>query len=242
MNLPKINHSIYTHYLHGMDREVHFRPFTNAEQKILLVAKEEGKEDNVRILESVMQVLRNCIVDEDVNVAEMPVFDIEDIFMRIRAKSVGEQISIRYSYDYTDENGATKTDFVTVSINVDDIILDTENKKSPDIVVDSVNNLQVRLRYPSYQTIKEIANDNDDMKMICRCIEMVYNDEEVFDLAQSSDKEIEDFVDQFDAMTQLKVNEFFGNAPSLKYSVDVYMPKLDKTQTLTFRGLKDFFT
>ena len=85
----------------GIDKKIKFRPYTNREQKILLIAKEEGLDDRERVLEAVIQVLNNCIVD-NIDVMSLSTFDIEDLFIRIRAKSVGEIITIKRSYNYED--------------------------------------------------------------------------------------------------------------------------------------------
>lgn len=243
MPLPKIKHSAYKHRLKGIDKEISFRPYTNAEQKILLIAKEEAKEDRNRILDSITQILSNCILD-NIDPYDLPIFDIEDIFVRIREKSVGEIIPIRMSYEYTDESGAKKTDFVKFEININDIKLDgVFDPKDRNIIVDTENNVGIKLRYPTLRDVKEIGDsENSDEDMLIRCIEFIYDAEEIYNPSDYTKEELKEFVSDIEGIPMLKIKKFFDTMPRLYYQTDVYKKHLDETETVKFRGLEAFFT
>jgi len=240
MTLPKIKHPKYTHHLVGLNKKVSYRPFTNAEQKILLLAKQEEKNTS-RILEAVMQILHNCILD-DIDIDNLSSFDMEDIFLRIRAKSVGEIIKPRFSYKYTDEKGIEKTDFVNIEINIDDIKVVVEEKVDDKIILDKESQLGVKLRYPTLKIIREMKDTNDDIELISKCIVCVFDGENVYNREDISDEEMIEFVDDIDMLNMKAINKFFSSIPRIEHKVDVTLPKLDnKKETITFKGINDFF-
>lgn len=240
MSLPKIKHSIYKHKLKGINKTVRFRPYTNAEQKILLLAKEEAKEDKKRILESIIQILSNCIMD-DIDVYDLPMFDVEDIFVRIRAKSVGEIIPVKFSYKYEDENGAKKTDFIKIEVNTDDVKIkgDTKEQKR-SIIVDNINKIGIKLRYPTLRDIKDLEGSNSDNDLLMQCIEMIFDENEVY--TDFDKEELEEFVDDIEGTPMLKIKEFFESMPHLYYETEVLKPKLNEKETIKIKGLDGFFT
>jgi len=240
MALPKIKHPKYTHHLVGLNKKVSYRPFTNAEQKILLLAKQEEK-DTTRIIEAVMQILHNCILD-DIDIENLTSFDMEDIFLRIRAKSVGEVIKPRFSYKYKDENGVEKTDFINIEINIDDIKVVVEEKVDDKIILDKESQLGVKLRYPTLKIIREMKDTNDDIELISKCIVCVFDGENVYNREDISDEEMIEFVDDIDMLNMKAINKFFSSIPRIEHKVDVTLPKLDnKKETITFKGINDFF-
>lgn len=242
MALPKIKHSAYKHKLKGINKTVSFRPYTNAEQKIMLLAKEESKENPERVLESIIQILTNCIIS-NVDIYDLPMFDIEDIFVRIREKSVGEIIPVKYSYKYVDEKGISKTDFVTLEININDIkVTGNFDKKDSTIIVDEQNKVGIKLRYPTLRDIKELNGSTDDDDLLMQCIEIIFDADEVYDPKQSTKEELEEFIDDIETMPMLKIKDFFEDMPSLFYTADIYKKHLDETETITIKGLSGFFT
>lgn len=241
-SLPKIKHSVYKHKLKGIDKEISFRPYTNAEQKILLLAKEEGKDDEERMLDAIVQILNKCIVDK-IDVYDLPMFDIEDIFVRIRAKSVGEIIPVKFKYNYTDENGATKTDFVTTKVNIDDIKVEGDfSKESRTIMVDDMNKIGIKLRHPTLRDIKELNGSQEDEDLLKRCIEVIFDENEVYDPRQVPDEEYEAFVDDIEGIEMLRIKKFFDAMPKLIYQTEIYKKHLDETETVTIKGLDGFFS
>ena len=90
MPLPKISTPIYDLVLPSTEQKIKYRPFLVKEEKLLVLALET--ENTKEISNSVQQVLNNCIQSKGVKVDKLPTFDIEFLFLNIRAKSVGEDI------------------------------------------------------------------------------------------------------------------------------------------------------
>jgi hypothetical protein len=240
--LPKIKKSVYKHHLKGIDKTISFRPYTNKEQKILLIAKEEANDDKNRILQAIMQILQNCIID-NIDVESLPICDIEDLFIRMRAKSVGEVITIKYSYDYEDENGAKKTDFVSHDINIDQIDVKGNFDADRVVIVDPTQQLGIKLRYPSIKDVFDSqAAKNPDEALLKSCIDSIFDENEVYDLSQVSDADLDEFIDDIEGAPMIKIKEFFKSMPRLMHEFEIYLPKLDKKETKTIKGIEGFFT
>ena len=136
MSLPKIDSPRYSLYLKGIDKQIKFRPFTVKEQKILLLAKEEAKEDKNRIIEAIKQIIELCTFDLGVSVDDLPLFDIEWLFLHIRAKAVSDVITIPVKYKF-DSGNEKRT---KLNISVSDIQLKEYEEHTNKIVLDEDTN------------------------------------------------------------------------------------------------------
>ena len=108
MPLPKLDVPVYETKLISNGKSVKYRPFLVKEQKLFLMATQsEELSDSIDVIK---QVLRNCILTEDIDVEELSTFDLEYLFLQLRAKSVGEVVNLRYTCnnDVPAENGQTK--------------------------------------------------------------------------------------------------------------------------------------
>ena len=96
MALPNIVTPEFETKLPSNNQTIKFRPFLVKEEKVLLMAG-EGK-DQKEILATVVNILQNCIITSGVNVLTLPLFDIEWLFLQLRAKSVGEMLELRVKH------------------------------------------------------------------------------------------------------------------------------------------------
>ena len=87
MALPKLTTPTYELEVPSTDEKISYRPFLVKEEKILLMAMESGKNED--IVSAVKQIVSECTFNK-LKVGTMPMFDVEYIFLNIRAKSVGE--------------------------------------------------------------------------------------------------------------------------------------------------------
>ena len=128
MPLPTISTPTYELTLPSSNRKIKYRPFLVKEEKILIIAMES--QDTKQIARAVKDVLSKCILTRGIKVEKLATFDIEYLFLNIRGKSVGEHIEVMVTCP-DDE----KTQ-VPMSINIDDIKIQTEDDHSPDIKLD----------------------------------------------------------------------------------------------------------
>ena len=217
MALPKIQHTLYSHTLVGLGKEVKFRPFTNQEQKTLLLAKElKGQEgEKEAIIQAIEQIISNCTLGK-VDASNLSTFDIEDLFLRIRAKSVGEVISVQYRYDYKDEEGRPKSDFIKTSINTDDIKVKVNPEHKRTIMV--TDEIGVTMRYPTFKMLKGMKND-DELPILC--IDTIFDKDEVHDHNSVTREDLQAFYDDIETPGLLEIRTFLETLPTLEPPVEL---------------------
>jgi hypothetical protein len=232
MALPVIKHPTYKITIPSTKKEVNIRPFTVQEEKILLMAK--SSENTQDIVSAVKQVIRNCIV-EPVDVDAMATFDIEYIFIKLRAKSVGEIVDLEYTDPETE-------DVIKFKINLDDV----EVKYNPEHTnkINVFDDVGIVMRYPTLEEIEKVESSSEKseeaaFKMLMKCIETIYDQNNVY--SDYSEKELSDFVDSLPMESMNKVKQFFDTMPSVEHEVNL-KNKQGKNKTITLKGITSFFT
>ena len=236
MPLPVISTPTYELTIPSTGKKIEFRPFLVKEEKILILAMES--EDSKQIAKAVKQVLSNCIVTKGVDVADFATFDIELLFLNIRGKSVGEKIPIVVTCE---DDGETE---VSTEVDVDDIKVITDPKHKD--VIDIGNGYFVKMKYPKFEEFIEnnfVGGGTDEsFKLIARCVDTIYNDDESWDSADFSEKEMIDFLEQFPTSQFKNIEAFFETMPKLAHEINVTNPKTKKKNKIVLEGLASFFS
>ena len=241
MALPKIQTPIFELTLPSDDRTIKYRPFTVKEEKILLIAqKSEANKDQIT---AVKQIITNCILEpENIDVDELASFDVEYIFLKLRAKSVGESIEVNVTCP--DDNKTS----VQVSVDLDTIKLKKNRKHTDTIKLDDT--LSLKMKYPSmdqfiennFELNEESSDIKTTLKMITSCIEMIYNDEESWNGSESSQKELEEFIEQLNSKQFKSIEDFFTTMPKLTHTLKVKNPQTNVESSVVLEGLAAFFS
>ncbi len=237
MPLPKISTPTYELEVPSLKKVVKYRPFLVKEEKILIIAMES--EDSKQIGNAVKEVISNCIITKGIKVDSLATFDIEYLFLNIRGKSVGESVDVLVTCP---DDGETQ---VPVSINLDDIKVQTSKEHSRDIKLDDT--LTLRMRYPSLnEFIKnnfsagEVSVD-DTFELICSCIEQVYSEEESWNASDFSKKELTEFVEQLSSKQFKEIETFFETMPKLTHLIKLRNPNTKVESEVVLEGLSSFF-
>ena len=239
MPLPKINTPTYELTLPSDGKKIKYRPFLVREEKILIMALET--EDMKQITDAVLTILNGCIMTRGVKIEHLPSFDIEYLFLNVRAKSVGEKIDVNLTCP--DDNKTS----VTVEIDLDAIKIKKNKKHTKTIKLD--DSLSLKLKYPSMDSFIgndfESAGDDTDikstLKLITSCIDMIYNDEESWNGSDSTEKELEEFIEQLNTKQFQLIENFFTTMPKLSHSVKIKNPTTEVESTIILEGLAAFF-
>jgi hypothetical protein len=236
MALPKIQHTLYSHTLVGLGKQIKFRPFTNQEQKTLLLAKDaKGTADEKEaVVNAIEQIVGNCTLGK-IDGSSLSTFDIEDLFLRIRAKSVGEVINVQYRYDFRDAEDRPQSRFIKAAINVDDIKVKVDPAHTKVIMVS--DKIGMTMRYPTFKMLKDIKSEDD---LPLECIDTIFDENEIHDRNSVTREELEAFYDDIDTAGLMKIKQFFDTMPSLQHTIELDVGD-GKTETVTFKGLNDFF-
>jgi hypothetical protein len=237
MPLPKISTPTYELEVPSLQKTIKYRPFLVKEEKILIIAMES--EDSKQIGNAVKEVISNCIITKGIKVDSLATFDIEYLFLNIRGKSVGESVDVLVTCP---DDGETQ---VPVSINLDDIKVQTSKEHSRDIKLDDT--LTLRMRYPSLnEFIKnnfsagEVSVD-DTFELICSCIEQVYSEEESWNASDFSKKELTEFVEQLSSKQFKEIETFFETMPKLTHLIKLRNPNTKVESEVVLEGLSSFF-
>jgi hypothetical protein len=240
MPLPKISAPTYELELPSTGKKIRYRPFLVREEKILIMALES--EDMKQISNAVVQILNDCILSKGVNVGDLATFDIEYLFLNVRAKSVGETVEVNIVCPDDEETT------VPVEISIDDIKIQKLPSHTNLIKLD--DSLSMKLKYPSLKEFVESnfeVNDtepdvNKSLAMISSCIDIIYNEEDSWNASDCTKKELDEFIDQLNTKQFKDIETFFTTMPKLSHKVEVTNPKTGVKSEVTLEGLASFFS
>jgi len=243
MPLPKINTPTYDLTLPSTGKKIKYRPFLVREEKILIMALET--EDMAQITNAVIEILDECILTKGISVTKLATFDIEYLFLNVRSKSVGETIEVNVTCPDDEKTS------VQVEINIDTIKVQKVRGHKDIIKLD--DQYSMKLKYPSMtefvESNFESGNDGGEgsdidksLSMITSCIEMIYDNEESWDASDSSQQELEEFIEQLNSKQFKSIEKFFETMPKLSHKVKVTNPKTGVESQVVLEGLASFFT
>ena len=240
MPLPKISTPTYELELPSNGKKIKYRPFLVREEKILIMALES--EDMKQITSAIVQILTDCIQTKGVKVSDLATFDIEYLFLNIRARSVGESVEVNVTCP---DDGETS---VQMEIDIDAIKVQKDKNHKNIIKLD--DNLSMKLKYPSLEQFiennfeynEEVSDVNKSLSMITSCIEMVYDSEESWNASDCTKKELEEFIEQLNTKQFKEIETFFTTMPKLSHTVKVTNPNTKVKSDVVLEGLASFFS
>ena len=243
--LPKIDVPVYETTLISTGKKVKFRPFLVKEQKLFLMAAQS--EDQNEIVDVVKQVLNNCLVSK-VDIDELPTFDLENLFMNLRAKSVGEVINLKYTCNnnVSDENGETKKCGSLVNFDVNLLDIKPEINKEHSKKIEISKKLGIVMKYPTIKMLKNLEGINFDnidgiIEVIVSCIDYIYDENQMYYAKDTEKQELIDFVENLQQDDLAKIQVFFDTMPKIKKQLDFHCKKCGYDEKITVEGLQNFF-
>jgi len=231
MALPKLNTPTHKLVLPSTSEEVTFRPFLVKEQKLLLMAQQNDNE--TEIVDNVVQIINNCT---GLNVSSLPVFDVEYLFLKIRAKSVGDIVQLSVKCPDDDET------YGDVSIDLDEVEVQIDETHTN--IINITDNIKMIMKYPQMTDIKlgqvnqsEISSVFEILK---KCILEVHNGDEIINSVDMKPQEISEFIDSMNTEQFESVMQFFNTMPKVRHIVKVLNPKTKVTGEVLLEGLQSF--
>lgn len=236
MALPIVGIPTYELNLPSTGKAIKYRPFVVKEEKVLLLALES--EDEKEIKNAVKDLIKNC-VQTKIKVDDLPSFDLEYIFLRIRAASVSEEITMKVTC--RDDN----TTEMEVSINLNEVEIFKPEGHSNKIMLDGVTGLV--MKYPGMDRFVDSEFLNKDIKtdevfdFIADSVDQIFNDEEVWDSSTTSKKEMIEFIEGLTAKQFESIQNFYETMPRLLHKFTVINPKTEMESEYIIEGLQNFF-
>jgi hypothetical protein len=239
---------------------VKFRPFLVKEEKLLLLALEEN--DEKKMLDSVMNVISACALST-LKPENLSNFDIEYIFIQLRARSVNDQVELVYKchneITLTPEqverrfrgrkvaDGEVITgscdNLVKIGIKLDDVKVQQNPEHTKRIFL--TETLGLVMRYPNFKMAKQLAGKEnkqtvlDVFKSIAQCVESVFDDEAVY--SNFTIEEIQSWVEKLTQIQFAKIQQFFETMPKLAHDVDFKCSSCGYEEKIHLEGLASFF-
>ena len=236
MALPQVNTPTYELAVPSTDEKIKYRPFLVKEEKILMIAM-EGKEQS-GILDAVKQIVKSCTFDK-FDMSKAPMFDVEYIFLNIRAKSVGEISTVNLRcLDDNETFVKTEIDLTEVEVKMNE---EHTNK------IELTEEMGMIMTYPNLDSFADYdvtnINASNMIDMIASCIAQIYDKkgEDVYDSKDSTHKELVDFIEQLNSKQFAEVQKFFDTMPKLTHTVTIENPKTKVKSEIVLSGLNDFF-
>ena len=232
MALPKLATATYELELPSSAEIIKYRPFLVKEQKVLMMAS-ESKEDK-QIIEAVKSIIKSCTFDK-VDVDNIPMFDLEYIFIKLRAKSVGETAKVSVTCPDDEKTKAI------VEINLDKI--DMTIKEDHTNIINITDDVSLKLKYPlidDFKNFKEQEGSTSFFGLIKKCVESVTEGETIHKRIDFTDKELDEFIDSLNSAQLSKVMKFFETMPRLRHVVEVENPKTKVKSEVVIEGLANF--
>lgn len=242
--LPKIEVPIYDLNLLSTGQKVKFRPFTVKEEKLFLMAAEAN--DAKSIIDTVKQIVNNCLIDK-INVDELPIFDIENIFINLRSKSVGEIVNLRYKCNNKIQDVETKEEktcnnLVEVDVNLNEII--SKEKLKKDNKIEITENLGIVMNYPSLKILSTWDGNDENssiLETVVSCIDFIYDKENIYYAKDTPKEELVEFIESMQTKDLDKIKDFFDSAPKLRTNIHFKCPKCNYEENVLVEGLESFF-
>jgi len=232
MSLPVINTPTYELEVPSTKDTLTYRPFLVKEEKILLMAMEE--EDQKHMVNAVRTIVDNCTF-KTLKVNKMPMFDLEYVFLNIRAKSVGEVASVKVLCDDDKET------YVDIDIPLEEIKV--KFVKDHTNIIKLTKDISIEMSYPTFEMIESFESEDTKaiFEMMGKCVERIIDGETVHERADFNKKELTDFLDSLNTKQFGEMQKFFETMPKLSHDVEFTNPNTKKKHKKTLEGLNSFF-
>lgn len=231
--LPKLDTPTYSTVLPSTGDKVEYRPFLVKEEKILMIAQESN--DNSAMMKALKNIIKACTFDK-VNPNDCTTYDIEYLFLKLRAASVGETAELQFKCEECGE-------YTKVDVNLNDIEIQYPEKK-PESNIKLTEKVGITLKEVSVddvETLSDITNPDNFSKAIAAVIDVIYDEDNVYKVKDTDPREVLNFIDNLSHTHLEKIQEFIENQPMLKHTVKFKCEKCGHDNEIELIGLQSFF-
>lgn len=234
MSLPKYAVSSYETNLISDNKSIEYRPFLVKEEKLLLIALESN--DKKQISKAICNVLQNCILTKNVSINDLPSFDVEYLFLKVREKSSGEIVKVSVVCPVSKKRFEIDLDLSEIKI---------EKKEDMKNIIEINENLGLVLKYPTFLLVQELVEIGDKteklFKIIIESVDKIYDKTTTYNPKDYTEKEMVEFIESLPQNSLKRMNEFYDNFPKIVYEKEVTSPFSGKTMKVRLNNFMDFF-
>lgn len=243
MSFPVVNYPIYETKLPSTDKKIKFKPFRTAEEKILLMALRGG--DPKELETALRQAVAASLLDSKIDIEELPLFDLQYLFLQARIKSIGDVVTMNFVGDEKSECEECRKP-KEVKVNLSEIKIE----KHPDhkAKIELGNNIGVMMKYPTLDMMAEIENldvEPDPAKVfqtISKCIKYVYDAEGQYEVKDQKPEDVIAWLDNLIPQDFNKILMFFATMPRLEHTINLECPKCGAKSYFNMETLQSFLS
>jgi len=214
-------------------KSVEYRPYLVKEEKVLMLALESNGQ--TEMFDAIKNVIRACTFDK-IDIDTLCMFDLEFLFLKLRAKSVGEtaEISVKCKHCGTPHK---------VSIDLDKIKIDVPKQEKKIMLTDTIG---VVMKYPAVGDLMSAETSGADMSttFLYQCVDNIFDANKIYKTTESSLEEFGEFIDSLNQKQLEKIKDWLENMPQLKHTIKFTCGNKEcgKENEIELRGLQSFFT
>lgn len=236
MTLPMYKHPVYTTTLPSTGKQIKFRPFLVKDEKNLLLAQQS--EEELNMIDTLKSVIADCILDKEVNVEDLAIFDLEYMFTQLRAKSVGEEVELIFTCKNEECKEKTK-----ISFKIEPELIKPEGHSNK---IDLFDDVGVVMKYANASILKDISqldmtNPDQILNLIVNCIDYIYDAESVYPAKEQKKQDLIKFVEGLPRAPTDKIRKFFETTPRLQQTIKYDCPKCATHNEYVVEGIDSFF-
>lgn len=240
MALPKIDVPTYELTLPSNGETLRLRPFNVREEKLLLMAL-ESKDQN-EIVSTVKQVVNNCIVEGKFDVNKAAFFEIDFVFIFLRAKSIGDKVAVKLTCNNVKEDGERCGNIFPAELDVSNCEIVNDNPISNDIKLGKDKG--VRMKYPGYAAMKRVDSGLDidrTINIIVDSIDYIYDKDGIYSSKDHTKEELHKFVEELTEANFRQLEEFIDNFPTFAVRINATCNKCGFEHSVRYSNFADFF-
>lgn len=231
MALPRLETPTYELILPSTEQKVKIRPFLVKEYKILLTALESDSEEVHRIIRELIDVCTFNTLD----IKNLPNFDLEYLFLNIRAKSIGELVNLTLKCKNCKEQ-------IPFQIDITKAIVEKDSSHIKKITISE--DVMIEMRYPTFEEMLNIYKNFKSDKvvdLISNCIESIYTNDGYYKTSEYSKEEVLNFVNSFTKSQFEQLEKFFLTIPKVKQYISETCGNCNTLNETTLEGIENFF-
>ena len=232
MALPKLNTPEYELELPSTGGKIKYRPFLVKEQKLLMLAQESDNQD--QIANTITNIVESC-TEGQLKVKELPIFDIEYVFLQLRSKSVGESVTLKLKCPDDEKTYVDKT------IKLDEIAVHMTADHTNEVQI--TDKIKIVMKYPVMEDMKGIdisAGISGTFGLISKCVHEIHDEDMIHSRIDMNEKELDEFIDTLDSQQFDRLMNFFQTMPKLRHVIEIVNPKTKKKGEVMLEGLDSF--
>lgn len=201
-------------------------------------------EDAKEVVNAIKQVIRNCVVD-DVDIDKLPTFDLENLFLQLRARSVGEKVELNYVCNNPQLTVGAEAKPCGGKIKLFLDLLEIKPTIDPehDKKIQLTPKLGIVMRYPNFEILNSlnIQSQADLLKIIIACIDYIYDDDQIYYAKDTTEAELVEFIENMQQSDIEKIQKFFETMPKISKQLDFNCAKCGYKENIVVEGIQNFF-